>query len=45
MAPPATPKTPSKGSKKIISKKSKGGLSGSKSGASGEKKTHRRKRK
>jgi hypothetical protein len=45
MAPPATPKTPSKGSKKIVSKQSKGSLSGSKSGAGVEKKTHKRKRK
>jgi hypothetical protein len=42
MAPPTTPKTPSKGSKKIISKQSK---VGSKSGAGVEKKTHKRKRK
>ncbi|CAF1239154.1 unnamed protein product [Adineta steineri] len=41
MAPPTTPKTPSKGSKKIISKQSK---VTSKSGG-GEKKAHRRKRK
>ncbi len=45
MAPPATPKTASKGSKKIISKQSKGTRTASKAGASVEKKTHKRKRK
>ena len=46
MAPPTTPKTPSKGSKKIISKQSKGNLSSAKgAGAGGEKKANRRKRK
>ncbi|CAF2310066.1 unnamed protein product [Rotaria sp. Silwood2] len=45
MAPPTTIKSPSKGSKKMISKQSKGGLSSSKSGASGDKKVNRRKRK
>lgn len=44
MAPPATPKTPSKGSK-MISKPTKGGRTPSKSGAGVEKKTHKRKRK
>ncbi|CAF3565958.1 unnamed protein product [Rotaria sordida] len=45
MAPPTTIKSASKGSKKIISKQSKGSLNSSKTGASGVKKAHRRKRK
>jgi hypothetical protein len=45
MAPPTTPKTPTKGSKKIISKQSKGSRTASKAGASVEKKANKRKRK
>jgi hypothetical protein len=45
MAPPTIPKTPSKGSKKIVIKPAKGSLSASKSAAGGPKKAHRRKRK
>jgi hypothetical protein len=45
MAPPTTPKTASKGSKKIISKQSKGSRTATKSGAGAEKKTTKRKRK
>jgi len=46
MAPPTTPKTPSKGSKQMISKQSKGNRTASKSGAVVvEKKSNKRKRK
>lgn len=45
MAPPTTVKTPSKGSKKMITKQSKGSLGSSKSAAAGDKKAHKRKRK
>lgn len=45
MAPPTTVKTPSKGSKKMITKKSKGIVGSSKSGATADKKTNKRKRK
>ncbi|CAF3283706.1 unnamed protein product [Rotaria socialis] len=45
MAPPTTVKTPSKGSKKIISKQSKASVGASKSAPSGVKKANRRKRK
>lgn len=44
MAPPTTPKTPSKGSK-IISKQSKATRTASKAGASAERKAPKRKRK
>jgi hypothetical protein len=45
MAPPTTPKTPTKGSKKIISKQSKGSGTATKSGAGVERKANKRKRK